>query len=308
MAFSTAWIESDPDGSVITVSELDDYIRTAKAQIRERLEGDPTVQLSGIFESGSFSTTAQVRKGTARAAVDTAVNMVNYASADGRLFVATDTKRMYVLQAAGAIELGYLPLSGGTIAGNLGVTGNFGANGAIGTGKAGSGTGGQVQVIDDGGTLRWALGIAASAGARNFFLYDNVRAVNCIVVDYTNGNTTFVAQVTATQFNGSGAGLTAVPGGSVSGTVASANSVPASGITGSIADSQISGLSASKLSGALPAISGYNLTSINGANVSGTVASATNAAQLGGVAAASYAQLSGATFTGAVHAPAYYVG
>ena len=53
--------------------------------------------------------------------------------------------------------------------------------------------------------------------------------------------------VTATTFSGSGASLTSIPAGQ---------------LTGTVADARISTLTASKLSGALPAISGANLTNL----------------------------------------------
>ena len=53
--------------------------------------------------------------------------------------------------------------------------------------------------------------------------------------------------ITATTFSGSGANLT---------------SLPAAQLTGTVADARISTLTASKLSGALPAISGANLTGL----------------------------------------------
>jgi len=53
---------------------------------------------------------------------------------------------------------------------------------------------------------------------------------------------------TATTFSGSGASLTSIPAGN---------------LTGTVADARISTLTASKLSGALPAISGANLTGIS---------------------------------------------
>ena len=53
--------------------------------------------------------------------------------------------------------------------------------------------------------------------------------------------------VTATTFSGSGASLTNLPAGN---------------LTGTVADARISTLTASKLTGALPAISGANLTGI----------------------------------------------
>ena len=54
--------------------------------------------------------------------------------------------------------------------------------------------------------------------------------------------------VTATSFVGSGANLTSIPAGN---------------LTGTVADARISTLTASKLTGALPAISGASLTGIN---------------------------------------------
>ena len=58
--------------------------------------------------------------------------------------------------------------------------------------------------------------------------------------------------VTATTFSGSGASLTNLPAGN---------------LTGTVADARISTLTASKLTGALPAISGANLTGITGTTI-----------------------------------------
>ena len=55
--------------------------------------------------------------------------------------------------------------------------------------------------------------------------------------------------VTATTFSGSGANLTSIPAGN---------------LTGTVADARITTLTASKLSGALPAIDGSNLTGVSG--------------------------------------------
>ena len=67
-------------------------------------------------------------------------------------------------------------------------------------------------------------------------------------------NTTGV--ITASSFSGSAANLTNIPAGN---------------LTGTIADARISTLSASKLSGALPAISAANLTNVPAANITGTL-------------------------------------
>ena len=55
--------------------------------------------------------------------------------------------------------------------------------------------------------------------------------------------------ITATAFHGSGANLTSIPAGN---------------LTGTVADARITTLTASKLSGALPAIDGSNLTGVSG--------------------------------------------
>ena len=62
--------------------------------------------------------------------------------------------------------------------------------------------------------------------------------------------------ITCTTFSGSGASLTNLPAGN---------------LTGTVADARISALTASKLSGALPAISAANLTNIPAANITGTL-------------------------------------
>ena len=49
------------------------------------------------------------------------------------------------------------------------------------------------------------------------------------------------------------------------------SSVPAANLTGTVADARISALTASKLTGALPAISAANLTAIPAANITGTL-------------------------------------
>ena len=62
---------------------------------------------------------------------------------------------------------------------------------------------------------------------------------------------------TATSFSGSGANLTSIPAGN---------------LTGTVADARLSTVSASKLSGALPAISGANLTNLDASDLaSGTI-------------------------------------
>ena len=77
-----------------------------------------------------------------------------------------------------------------------------------------------------------------------------------------------------THTTGVGTITTSVDGIVVSGIVTANNfsgSVPASNLTGTVADARISTLTASKLSGALPAISAANLTNLPAANITGTL-------------------------------------
>lgn len=117
MAFVESWVETDPDGSVITGSLLDDFQRQGKRAMRERLEGDPSNPNSGIFEVGTFGATAIVRAGTARAYAVTAAGVGALTLQDGRIALTTDTNRLFHLKGAGAVEIGYIPLSG--TAGNV---------------------------------------------------------------------------------------------------------------------------------------------------------------------------------------------
>ena len=67
-------------------------------------------------------------------------------------------------------------------------------------------------------------------------------------VNFSKGINISSGVCTATTFSGSGASLTSIPAGN---------------LTGTVADARISTLTASKLTGALPAISGANLTGIS---------------------------------------------
>ena len=90
-----------------------------------------------------------------------------------------------------------------------------------------------------------------------------------------DGDIFFTGIATATTFSGSGASLTALPAAQLSGTlpaISGANLTALNGsniASGTVADARISTLTASKLSGALPAISALNLTNVPAANVVG---------------------------------------
>ena len=97
--------------------------------------------------------------------------------------------------------------------------------------------------------------ITNSSGDTLVFLDGKTSGITTVGINTTDGNITFDANsnvvvtgiITATTFSGSGANLTNIPAGN---------------LTGTVADARISTLTASKLSGALPAISGANLTNI----------------------------------------------
>lgn len=119
MAFSQSWIETDPDGSLIKVSQLDNAVRTKAIALRERLEGDPAVpDLTGLIEPGSFETAPKPRKGAARIYVDTEANILAFDATkreDGRMAVASDTNRIFHAATAAVAEIAYLRSTGGTI-------------------------------------------------------------------------------------------------------------------------------------------------------------------------------------------------
>lgn len=181
MAFVESWVETDPDGSVITVSQLDDYDRQAKRAIRERLEGDPANANSGIFESGTFAATAIVRSGTARTYTDTIANIGLYTLQNGRLFIATDTGRMYHLKGTGAVELQYMPVTGGTFTGSIGTLGNLAVTGT-------SALGGDVTIGVSKFTVIAATGNAFTAGTMDV-TGDFKVATNKFTVTAASGNT-----------------------------------------------------------------------------------------------------------------------
>ena len=95
-----------------------------------------------------------------------------------------------------------------------------------------------------------------------------------IIGDVSVGSSITATDITATH-HGSGADLT---------------NLPAANLTGTVADARISTLTASKLSGALPAISAANLTSIPAANITGTLP-AISGANLTGISAGKVLQV-----------------
>ena len=146
------------------------------------------------------------------------------------------------IRVTGITTIATLNVSGNTNLSGI-TTGTFVGDGSGLVGVTASGTG--IVVKNSGSTV-------GTAGTVNF---EN----NLDVVSFSGGAVTvrgsqnFTGVVTATSFNGA---------------------FDASNLTGTVADARISTLTASKLSGALPAISAANLTNIPAGNLTGTVADA----------------------------------
>ena len=140
---------------------------------------------------------------------------------------------------SGISTIATLNVSGNTNLSGI-TTGTFVGNGSGLTGVIGVGQGIEIQNN---------ASVVGTAGTVNF-------ETNLDVVSFSGGSITvrgsqnFAGVVTATSFNGA---------------------FDASNLTGTVADARISTLSASKLSGALPAISAANLTNIPAGNLTGTL-------------------------------------
>jgi len=172
-----------------------------------------------------------------------------------------------------ALDTAKLNLAGGTLTGNLTLADNV---------HAYFGAGQDIDIFSDGSTgfikgndLRLQSSTsenyitAAVNGATKLF-YDNSQKL-----ETTSAGATISGTLTATTFSGSGASLTSLPAGN---------------LTGTVADARISTLTASKLTGALPAIDGSNLTGID------TVPSSSTA--VGAIRSFALYASSGATPTG----------
>jgi len=105
-----------------------------------------------------------------------------------------------------------------------------------------------------GNVIKDSVSLAGNVSIGGTLTYQdvtNIDAVGLITartgIKVLGGGINAVGVVTSTTFSGSGASLTSIPAGQ---------------LTGTVADARISTLTASKLTGALPAISGANLTGI----------------------------------------------
>ncbi len=102
MAFAQTWDENVPDGSVQTVSTLDNHIKDFKVAVRERLEGDPADANTGIFQSGSWTSAPKIKE--LRGVAGALTNVSYGADGDqntGMYFPAADQMAL----AAGGIQM-----------------------------------------------------------------------------------------------------------------------------------------------------------------------------------------------------------
>ena len=126
MAYSKTWVEGDPDGSQIFVSQLDNAIRDTKVAVRERLERDPAVPLSGIFETNTFDDAPMVVAGSGRFYFGTEATLGTAALQSGRGYFTTDAgtghPKIYSMEGGGSRQVGYLNRDGSrTMEGTLSV-------------------------------------------------------------------------------------------------------------------------------------------------------------------------------------------
>lgn len=115
MAFTEDWLEDEPDGAVITISQLDNYIRQTKVAVRERLEGDPANDLTGIFETDTFDDAPMVRAGSGRFYYGLLADIGDASLQNGRGYFTIDDlefPRLYHMHEDGAVEVGYMPIDG----------------------------------------------------------------------------------------------------------------------------------------------------------------------------------------------------
>lgn len=115
MAFTETWVEDEPDGAVITISQLDNYQRQTRVAVRERLEGDPSNDLTGIFETDSFDDAPMPRAGSGRFHHGLAADIGDVSVQNGRGYFTTDDAefpKLFHLHADGPVEIAYMPIDG----------------------------------------------------------------------------------------------------------------------------------------------------------------------------------------------------
>lgn len=130
MAYVETWDETTPDGATHHGYDVDDISKETKRAIRERMEGD--TNLHGLVTN--FGTACEPKSGMARLFNDLDANKGSAPLQDGRMFIATDTHKVYSLLTGGIQEIAYLDRDGArAMAGDLDLGGNKLTNPGDGT-------------------------------------------------------------------------------------------------------------------------------------------------------------------------------
>lgn len=225
MAYVESWVESDPDGSIVRISGMDDAVRTAKRAVRERLEGDASALLTGIYDSFSAGT---IKMGSGRIHAVLAAGLGALALQDGRMAFTTDTHKLYHLDDGGIIEIGYASIASPTFTGTVAISGDLTitGNGAINGGSLavlGTGVNGQLT-LQRATNHQWRL----LADNSNAFSLTDVTSGVTVITATSAGAVTLASTLGVTGLITGSAGLTLT--GVL--TMTSANSVIVPGATG----------------------------------------------------------------------------
>jgi hypothetical protein len=115
--------------------------------------------------------------------------MVVGTTSNHSLTLFTNNTSRAVIGAGGNLILGTDPGGSGLlrVGGDVRASGSLTLDNFVFSGKAGSGTGGNYRVVDDGGTTRWLAGLLGTAGARAFTIYDIVNAATRLAIHETTG-------------------------------------------------------------------------------------------------------------------------
>ena len=156
MAFGETWDETAPDGAVITVSQLDDFQRSDRIAVRERLEGDVADANTGIFIAASFATAPKLKELRGKTGVDANVTYGHDGDSNTGVNIPANDE---VDLVAGGVAVIHCIASGALV---KAVDGAVGAPGIgflseatglymLGAGLLGIATGGNLGVLINGG-------------------------------------------------------------------------------------------------------------------------------------------------------------
>ena len=255
-------------------------------------------QLTGLPATYANSNVASY---LASGTVSTAINTTNVISATGNV-QAGNLRTTGLVSATGNISATYFVGNGSQLTGlstsnyaNSNVA-SYLASGTVTTAITTTNTITGAYFIGDGSLITNLPIQPNEYGNANVASYLSSGAVSTAIK--TTSTISSVGSVTGLQFNGSGAGLTSIPAANISGTIASATSATTAGTVTTAAQGNITsvGTLTSLNSGAISSSgtvtgsqfngSGIGLTLIPGANVTGTVPSATLATTAGTVTTA----------------------